>query len=216
MSFRCLILFILIPISLLEKLIPVEELPKYGELTLYTQSWLYLKLDDYKKGDKIYIQIRIEDRLASTTLSELTLNICETDNYKEFNKNTRQFITDYKYLEERDLYKIYYIYYTIELQGDYKYMIILTPKQFGQDIQEPEFPDSLRTVFIITHNKYDYDHDANIFAIVLIIVLFTITIIIVIIYIIKIKRSRANRANTEISIPLNSKIEANNEETQQV
>lgn len=193
MSIKFLILFILISISLLDDPVPIEELKKYGSITLYTHSWVYMELGDYKKGDIIYLQITIETQLMGTDLSALKIVVCETDNYKDFNYETRQAITDYIYFEERDIIMYYYVYYTFELKGNFKYLIILTPKQFGENIHEQEFPDEFKTKFILQHNKYDYDHESNIFGIVLISILSTYILIYVIFFIIFFIRNRRSR-----------------------
>ena len=106
----------------------------------------------------------------------------------------------------------YYVYYNFELKGDFKYLIILTPYQFGENIHEEEFPDSLRTKFILQHNKYDYDHDANVFAIVLISILYTFTFICIIFLIITCIRRRRPRTKNNNENVLDKSCQLNNKE----
>ena len=142
MSIKFLIPFLLISKIFLDTTVPVIKLPQYGELRLYEKNWLYLSLDGYKEGDEIYLILRIEDGF-NINLNNLVLNVCETDDYLNFNIETLQFITDYKYMEERPHIMNYYIYYTIKLQANYKYLIIITPYKpdQDQDIHEPEIPE---------------------------------------------------------------------------
>ena len=65
-------------------LMPVKELPKFGEIQLFQQSCAVLDITDYKKGDEIYLELIF---LFSSDLryheneflTELTLDVWEND-----------------------------------------------------------------------------------------------------------------------------------------
>ena len=193
MSIKLLISFLLISSILLDdSLVPIIELPKYGEVRLYERSYLYLNLDGYKQGDEIYIILTIDDFLF-TNLNDLALIICETNQYKEFNQNTRQVISDYKYMQERPHAMSYYIYYTIKLQGNFKYLVIVTPKLPLNDIHEPEIDIIKETrKWIIYHDKYGPNLADHIVLIICFIVIFISIAFLVIFFIIKRRKFRQN------------------------
>ena len=193
MSIKLLISFLLISSILLDdSLVPIIKFPKYGQVRLYERSYLYLNLDGYKQGDEIYIILTIDD-FYFNNLNDLALIICETNQYKEFNRDTRQVISDYKYMQERPHSISYYIYYTIKLQGNFKYLVIVTPKLPFNDIHEPEI-EAIKEIrkWIIYHDKYGPNFVDHIVLIICFIVIFILIACIVIFFIIKKRKFRKN------------------------
>ena len=196
MSIKFLILFLLISNILLDgSQVPVIKLPKFGDVRLYERSYLYLDLDGYKQGDEIYIILEIEDFLF-TNLNELSLIVCETNEYKEFNQGTRQLINDYKYMQETPGALNYWIYYTIKLQGNFKYLVIVTPKQPLQDIYEPEIviTKEMRKWIIYHDDPYFVE---KIIIIIIFVVLFILIAGVVIFIIIKRRKLRKYQNDTQ-------------------
>ena len=102
-----------------------RELPKYGKVEFDKQSWLYLNLEDFEKGDKIKLNL-----LFTTLLmfyNEVPLLFSETNNYKEINKANENVIK-INCVQDIDGYTVDHgCNYQYELIGNFKYLIIITP-----------------------------------------------------------------------------------------
>ena len=158
-----------------------KELSKLGKIELYGQSWVYLNLQDYKKGDKIYL----EYIFSSITFyyHDIGLLISETNNYKETNKYAKEVIYESKCFQDKiDIVVDHSCHYKYELTGNYKYLIIITPifDYYFTNMIEPQY---------LKHNK-KFLGDDNV-ALWFIIIIWGIIIIIicpVLIYLIYTKR----------------------------
>ena len=96
------------------------ELPQYGEVEAAGGDYVYMKLDGFKKGDKIYIDLSFDIGRVS---SDYSLSI-------EYECTMEFAVNDHKTLKSRSYYEsgtFYTFHYTIELTDDYKYLIIITP-----------------------------------------------------------------------------------------
>ena len=103
------------------------ELPKYGEVEFNKQSWLYLNLKDFEKGDKIHLALIFTTGILS--YNEVPILLSETNNYKETNKTNNKIITDNNCFQEIDGYTIdHSCNYYYELIGNFQYLVIITPK----------------------------------------------------------------------------------------
>ena len=101
------------------------ELPKYGEVEFEKQSWIYLNLEDFEKGDKILLGLIFT---AITFFEEVPIILSETNNFKEINQVNRQRLVDYNCYQEIDGYTIdHSCNFQYELIGNFKYLIIITP-----------------------------------------------------------------------------------------
>ena len=151
------------------------ELPKLGKIELYGQSWVYLNLKDYKKGDKIYL----EYIFSSITFyySDIQFLISETNNYKEINKVTKKIIKESLWYQEKiDIVVDHSCHYKYELTGNYDYLIIITPvfEYYMTHLIEPQY---------LKHNKKFLEDDKIIWVVILIIFIIIGSIFIIIIYI---------------------------------
>ena len=124
-----IIVLLLIPIALskikvdLPKTIsfafnPVE-LPQYGEIEAAAGTFIYLKLDGFKKGDTVYIELSFDVGLKAESISiqyecKMALEI----------DNTPKTIGSSYYSEAGTSYTFGF---GIELSDDYKYLIFKTP-----------------------------------------------------------------------------------------
>ena len=101
------------------------ELPKYGKVEFEKQSWLYLNLEDFEKGDIIKL-----DLVFCTLLLhyyEVPLLFSETNNYKEINKSNDETIYS-NCVTEIDGYTIDHgCRFNYELKSNFNYLIIITP-----------------------------------------------------------------------------------------
>ena len=79
------------------------EFPKYGEVEFEKQSWIFLNLEDFEKGDKIFLSLIFT---ANVFFNKVPLILSETNNYKEINQTTRQRLVDYNCIKEIDGYTI--------------------------------------------------------------------------------------------------------------
>ena len=126
-----IIVLLLIPIALskievdLPKTISLAstpvELPQYGEIEAAAGTFVYLKLDGFKKGDTVYIELSFNIGLSASDYSlpiqyELKNELDIDDKPKEI---------DHSYYSEAGT--SYTFGYGIKLSDDYKYLIFMTP-----------------------------------------------------------------------------------------
>ena len=186
-----IIIFLFISIVLLKEIYEEEyiELPKLGKIELYGQSWVYLDLNDYKKGDKIYL----EYIFSSITFyySNIQFIISETNNYKEINKDTKKIINEEVCYQD----KVYIVvdhscHYKYKLTGNYNYLIIITPvfEYYVIHLIEPQY---------LKHNKKFLGDDKIVWIVILIIFIIIGLIFLIILYIMC--RKKLFKKNTIIS-----------------
>ena len=102
------------------------ELPKYGKVEFDKQSWLYMDLTQFKKGDKIHLEFVF---CAIMFYNEVPLKFSETNDYKKINPNNNKVIKDNQCYQEIDGYTIDHgCNYYYEITGNFKYLIIITPR----------------------------------------------------------------------------------------
>jgi hypothetical protein len=161
------------------------ELPKFGEIEVYGQSWIYLNLKDFKQGDNIYF----EYIFSSITFyyNHVPLLLSETNDYKNTIKSNNIFINQTRCFQDKiDMVVDHSCVYEYKLRGNYKYLIIITPKfeyYFTHLIEPQRFK----------HNKKLYGDDTIIY-IILGVVLF-IVIILVILYFFWLRKVSKKREN---------------------
>ena len=189
-----IIIFCFIP-----TLLAYDVLPQFGKIELKEQSLIILDLNGYSKGDNIYLELVIKNSFYQVLYTEeqfitsKTLNVWENNNIT-FNDETQQYITDYKYL--KDGLDDFYFYYTIKLKGNYKYLLIITPKLPFEEYKSVDEFNPLRDEIevYLKHNKNNYnsmDIVDYIFIIVLSIILVIALIVCgVIFYRIRIRKNR--------------------------
>ena len=101
-----------------------RELPKYGKVEFDKQSWLYLNLEDFEKGDKIKLDLIFT---SNVFFNEVPMLFSETNDYKEINKTNEKVIKSIC-IQEIDGYTVDHgCNYKYELIGNFKYLIIITP-----------------------------------------------------------------------------------------
>ena len=101
-----------------------RELPKYGKVEFDKQSWLYLNLEDFEKGEQIKLDLIFT---SIVFFNEVPMLFSETNDYKEINKTNEKVIKSICF-QEIDGYTIDHgCNYKYELVGNFKYLIIITP-----------------------------------------------------------------------------------------
>ena len=197
------LLISVIPIVLLD--LPIIEITKGGEIELKRQSVAVLDLEGYKKGDEIYLEMIFEFLVMPADdqafLKSLTLDVWEYDKLG-FLEDTQQYIQEYKYL--KDGLCDYYIYYTIKLKSNYKFLFIKTPMHpYEQYSDMPEL-DALRPVVHLKHNKHNYDYVNPIFIILVIVFILICFAPVIYLYYRCMKRRTYNPTPQYNNIALNS------------
>lgn len=138
------------------------KLQKYGSVQVYGNTFVYLELDGFKKGDKIYIQVSFN--LPGYYLEEDSLSLL----YEETNDNTVATTPSSQRTSKMSRSgSSYTFYYSIKLQGNYNYLLIKSPVivYSGTDTE-------ITTLYTIKHTKYDY------FIIIIIVVVVVVILII--------------------------------------
>ena len=153
------------------------ELPQYGEVEAAGGDFVYMKLDGFKKCDKIYIELSFDIGRPSVDYSlpilyQCTMELAVDDNPKELEANG--------YSESGTSYTFYY---TIELTDDYKYLIFLAPPL------KDTSGNKLKVVYKVAHTK-----GSKVGLILLIVFIVIILIVIVAIVVHCIKKRKANEA----------------------
>ena len=106
-----------------------RELPKYGKVEFDKQSWLYLNLEDFEKGDKIKLDLIFT---SIVFFNEVPMLFSETNDYKEINKTNEKVIKSICFQEIDGNTIDHGCNYKYELIENFKYLIIITP-DFGFD-----------------------------------------------------------------------------------
>ena len=199
-----ILIIIEIQIALLD--LPFQELPQFGKIELYQQSCVILSLEGFKQGDEIYLELIIDFLAASVGeekfLSSLTLDVWENDKL-EYKDETQQFITDYKYLKE-DIHT-FYIYYTIKLKANYKYLIFITPEFPYEKFPDEHELDPLRPSAVLLHNEHDYKGSSSVVIIIVASVFIVIGVAIIVFLLFRRIRKKRNQIEKNEKLILDAK-----------
>jgi len=115
----------------------IKELKQYGKKTVYEETFLYLSLEDFYKGDEVYIELEFDDKHSR---SSMTIYYQQSDTYTE--EDFEYFEDDFEDYKSKYFYKNgnnYTFYYTIDLKKKTDYLLLVTP----------DFDDEL----IVKHTK---------------------------------------------------------------
>ena len=134
-----------------------KELQQYGKITTSSQIVVYMSLDGFKAGDKVYF----EGSYSGHEFSEIPLYFKEVDDYTSAMTGYEQVFSNSH--SQIGLQLTYYITYT--LKGNSKYLLIATPDFHTQGIS---------VTFTLEHTK-----GSNIGLIILIIVAVIIVAVVV-------------------------------------
>ena len=137
------------------------ELKQYEQITVYEQTNLYLSLDGFDKGDKVYINLEFNH----SYYTNLELKYRQSDTYKSYyDFESSNFETSNKYGYFLKGYS-YTFHYKIKLNQNTNYLLLITPLNFNDEL-------------IIKHVK---KHPSTFYIIIGIITIIAIVIIITII-----------------------------------
>lgn len=122
-----------------------NELPQYGEIKASDRSFIYMKLNGFKKGDKIYIELSFDNGYTSPDYS-LELLYKETNDLDNIG-STFNISKSYKFYES-DYSTFYSFTFKIELSGDYNFIVFVMPS-----FSDPKTKKNISTTFTVRHTK---------------------------------------------------------------
>ena len=127
MLIKYFLYLLMIYITLSTELFHSKELKKYGRITVYYPTLVYLSLDGYDIGDKIHIYLDFEYNFYKEfeLLYRLSDSHSTSEDYDSSNFEKSHRDSDY-YNSER----YYTFYYTIKLNKKTKYLLLITPLDF--------------------------------------------------------------------------------------
>lgn len=115
----------------------IKQLPQFGQITVYEQTYLYLKLDGFDSGDKVYIELKFNNGYYYT---DMPLGRYQSNTY-----NSADF--DYLIYSRSSSYSksgtSYTFYFTIKLSKKTNYLLLGTPY----------FTDKPYTTLTVRHTK---------------------------------------------------------------
>jgi len=120
-----------------------KELKQYDQITVYEPTYLYLSLDGFDKGDKVYINLEFE------YYNYLELKYRQSDTYSNYNDfNQNMFSTSYKdgYSQSGNSYTFYY---TIKLYQNTNYLLLITPSNFNDKLTIKHVKNNPLLTFLI-------------------------------------------------------------------
>lgn len=155
----------------------IVELPQYGEVEADGGAFVYMKLDGFKKGDKIYIELSFDIGRVS---NDYSLSIIYFFSMELTTPGTPKDYESRSYYESGTFYTFYY---TIELTDDYKYLVIEAPPL------KDGYGRSLNVHYKVKHTK---GSKVGLIMLIVFIVIFVIAILVIIIHCIR--KRKANEA----------------------
>ena len=154
--FKKIIYFFILHI-IISKISAVTELPQYGKVSVYGQSYVYLDLDGFEFGDKINLQVSFNNGYKLVN-NRLSIYYVETDDYSK-TSGLSSYSSESYYISGYD----HTFYYTITLKENCNYLVIRSPK-----ITYSSSSEEVSTLYTIEHTS------SNVLLIVIVIIVIII------------------------------------------
>ena len=142
--------FLYLLMILISSIETYKELKQYDQITVYqSASNLYLSLDGFEKGDKIYINLEFEYSYYDVHYNDLVLKYRQSDTYSYSNDfDSSKFSTSYKdgYSQSGNSYTFYY---TIKLYQNTNYLLLITPSNFNDKLTIKHVKNNPLLTFLI-------------------------------------------------------------------
>lgn len=136
------IIYFFILYTIISQISAAVELPQYGKVYVYGHNYVYLSLDGFKSGDKVYLKVSFNNGHTLVN-NRLSIFYVETDS-----TSTTSGLTTYT----SESYSIsnydHTFYYTITLKNNYQYLVIRSPK-----ITYSNSDEEVTTLYTIEHTK---------------------------------------------------------------
>ena len=147
-------LYLLIGLICFSLEIPIKELPQFSQTTVYEQTYLYLNLDGFDKGSKVYIEFKFNNGYYYT---EVPLGRYQSNTH---NSGDFDYLAYYKSSSYSKSGTSYTFYFTIKLTKKTNYLLLGTPY----------FTDKPYTTLTVRHTKSSGMTKIIIIAVVIVVV----------------------------------------------
>ena len=141
----------------------LKELPLKGKVTVQNKEFIYLKIDNFKKENNIYLNVsfKINKKLKR---NELIIYYKEKENISDIIENFFEYKSESFYIDGDD----HIFYYAIKKENESNFLFIRTPDLTTYNISDPEGYNN-DTIFTIENIENNNEITVILFGVIVII-----------------------------------------------